>query len=142
MEVIPILKELTNEQFENLLSICNKQELPAYTIIFEEGDRSRDMYILTDGFLKVIFRGKEVGRIDPVSTVGEMGVFTGETRSARVTTITKCTLLRIMKYDLFDLFEKDKDFYIKFQKVMLLDLSHKMRLTNKEIAKLRSKLEK
>ena len=142
MEIIPILRELTNKQFESLLNICTKQELPGYTVIFDEGDRSRDMYILTDGLLKVTFRGKEVSRIYPVSTVGEMGIFTEETRSARVTTMTKCSLLRIMKNDLFDLFEKDKDFYIKFQKAMLLDLSNKLRITNEVVVKLRSKLDK
>ncbi len=113
-----------------------------YTVIFKEGDQSRDMYILTEGLLKVTSMGRNVGSIHPVSTVGEMGVFTEETRSATVTTTTKCTLLRIIKNDLFDLFEKDKDFYIKFQKAMLLDLSHKLRMTNEVIVKLRSKLDK
>ena len=142
MEIIPILKDLTNDQFESLLSICTKEELPAFTVIFEEGNQSREMYILTEGFLKVTFRGKEVIKIDPVSTVGEMGVFTGTNRSARVITTTKCILLRIMKNDLFDLFEKDKDFYVKFQKAMLLDLSNKLRMSNDVIARLRSRLEK
>ncbi len=142
MEIIPILKDLTNDQFESLLSICTKEELPAFTVIFEEGNQSKEMYILTEGLLKVTFRGKEVSKIDPVSTVGEMGVFTGKNRSARVITITKCILLRIMKNDLFDLFEKDKDFYVKFQKVMLLDLSYKLRMNNEAITRLRSRLEK
>ncbi len=142
MEIIPILRDLTDEQFENLLNICTKQELPGYTGIFKEGDPSRDMYILTEGLLKVTFRGKEISRINPVSTVGEMGIFTEETRSATVTTITKCSLLRIMKSDLFDLFEKDKDFYIKFQKAILLDLSDKLRMTNDVVVKLRTKLDK
>ena len=142
METIPILSDLTNEQFESLLSICTKQELSSFTVIFEEGQQSRDMYILTDGLLKVIFNGKEVSRINPISTIGEMGVFTGEARSATVISITRCTLLKIMKNDLFDLFEKDKDFHIKFQEGMILDLAHKLQMTNKIIAKLKSKLEK
>ncbi len=142
MEIMPILRDLTNEQFESLLSICTKEELPPYTVVIEEGNQSRDMYILTEGFLKVTFKGIEVGRIDPVSTVGEMGVFAGESRSTTVSTVTECTLLKIMKYDLYDLYKKDKDFYIKFQNAMLLDLSNKLRMTNKVIAELRSKLEK
>ncbi len=145
MEILPILRELTDEQFESLLSICIKKELPALTVIFEEGNQSEDMYILTEGSLKVLFGGKRVGEIYPVSTVGEMGVFTGEPRSARVITVTKCTLLRIMKNDLFEVLEKDKDFYIKFQKVMFQDVAYKLRMTNETIAKLNryiSKLEK
>ncbi len=135
MDITPILKDLTNDQFENLLSICVEESFPPFSIIFEEGDQSRHMYILTEGYLKVLYKGNNVGQIDPVSTVGEMGVFTGDIRSARVVTITNCKLLKIMKHDLFELFEKDKDFYIKFQKVMFFDVVHKLRMTNETIAK-------
>ena len=38
MEMIPILRDLTNEQFESLLSICTKQDIPGYTLIFKEGE--------------------------------------------------------------------------------------------------------
>ena len=142
MEMIPILSDLTNEQFESLLSICTKQDIPSYTLIFKEGDSSNEMFILTEGSLKVTLRGSEIGRILSISTVGEMGVLTGEVRSATVVTMSNCTMLRIMKKDLCDLFEKDKDFYIKFQRGMLLDLSNKLRDTNETIAKLRAKLDK
>ncbi|MFC1693494.1 Crp/Fnr family transcriptional regulator [Candidatus Latescibacterota bacterium] len=145
MEVITILRELTNEQFESLLSICIKEEFPPYTVIIEEGTQSRHMYILTEGSLKVIFKGANVGLIVPVSTVGEIGVFTGDTRTAKIVSITNCTLLKIRKNELFDLFEKDKDFHIKFQKAMFLDVVHKLSMTNETIGKQSryiSKLEK
>lgn len=142
MEMIPILSDLTNEQFESLLSICTKQDIPGYTILFKEGEPSNEMYILTEGTLKVTLRGGEIGRILPINTVGEMGVLTGEVRSATIVTISNCTTLRIMKKDLCDLFEKDKDFYIKFQRSMLVDLSNKLREANETIAKLIAKLDK
>ncbi len=142
MEIITILSDLTNEQFESLLSICTKQELQAYTEIFKEGSPPRDMYILTEGLLKVTCKGKEVSRIQPVSTVGEMGMFAGESRTATVITMAKSTLLRIMKKDLFEPFENDKDFHIKFQKAMLLDLSYKLQTTNEIIVRLKSRFEK
>ena len=142
MEMIPILSDLTNEQFESLLSICTKQDIPCYTLIFKEGDSANEMFILTEGSLKVTLGGIKIGRILPISTVGEMGVLTGAVRSATVITMSKSTLLRIMRKDLFDLFDKDKDFYIKYQRGMLLDLSKKLRDTNETIAKLRVKLDK
>ncbi len=135
MDLTPILKDLTDEQFESLLSICIEERFPGYTVIFEEGDQSGHMYILTEGFLKVLFKGSSVGQIEPVNTVGEIGVFTGDTRSAKVITSTNCTLLKILKNELFDLFKKDNDFYIKFQKVIILDLVHKLRMTNETIDK-------
>jgi len=137
MEMMPILGDLTNEQFESLLKICTKKVFPIFTVIFREGDQSEEMYILTDGVLKVTLRGKEISRILPMSTVGEMCIFTGKISSATVTTISKCTLLRIMKNDLFALFEKDKDFHIKFLNVMILDLANKVRISNEVIANLK-----
>ena len=57
-------------------------------MVFMEGDRPGELYILTEGLLKVTFKGKEVNKILPISTVGEMGVFTGEPRSATITSVT------------------------------------------------------
>ena len=145
MDITPILKDLTNEQFEKLLSICIEEKFPPFTVIIEEGSQSRHLYILTEGSLKVLFKGDNVGLIVPVSIVGEIGVFTGDTRTAKVITISNCTLLKIRKNELFDLFEKDKDFHLKFQKVIFLDVVHKLNMTNKTIGKQSryiSKLEK
>ena len=145
MDITPILTDLTNEQFEKLLSICIEEKFPPFTVIMEEESQSRHMYILTEGSLKVLFKGDNVGLITPVSTVGEISMFTEEKRSAKVVTITKCTLLKIRKNELFDLFEKDKDFHLKFQKVIFLDVVHKLNMTDETIGKQSryiSKLEK
>lgn len=142
MESLPILDGLTNEEFENLLGICTKVDLPKNADVYRVGQPSVDMYILTEGALLVSLWGKEISRIFPVSPVGEMGLFTGETRSADVATLTNCSLLRITKSDLFDLFSRDKDLHIRFQQGMINDLSHKLRMNNEVIAKLRSKADK
>ena len=137
MDELPIIQGLTNEQFEKILSICKRKTFSKDEVIFSEGTKSDDMYILTEGVLQVTLWGKEVNRILPISSVGEMGVFTGEPRSATVIAKTECTLLRITKKKLFDLFDKDKDLHIQFQLGMLIDLSQKLRLTNEVIAKMR-----
>jgi len=142
METLPILEDLTNEQFEKLLTICEKKSFPPDFVIYKEGGRSLDMYILTEGALLVTLWGKEIGRIFPISVVGEIGLFTGEPRTATVTTLTNCSLLRITKDDLFKLFEEDKDLHIRFQNGMIRDMADKLKQTNEVIAKLKSKVEK
>ena len=139
---IPILEGLTEEQFEKLLSICRRVTFPKGEVIISEAQPSRDMFILTDGILVVSLWGKEINRIYPISPVGEMGLFTGEDRSATVTAYTNSTLLRIEKDDLFGLFERDKEFHIQFMLGMLIDVSSKLRVTNEVIAKLKAKLPK
>ena len=142
METLPILQGLTNDQFDKLLDICTKRTVSRNTVIYEEGEPSRDMFILTEGVLQVSLWGKEIGRIFPISPVGEMGLFTNEGRSADVTSRTQCTLLRITHEDLFDLFEKDKDLHIRFQRGMITELAQKLRGANELLAKQRSKLDK
>ena len=137
MDKLPIIQGLTNEQFEKVLSICTRKTFYKDEVIYSEGTKSDDMYILTEGVLQVSLWGKDVNRILPISSVGEMGVFTGEQRSATVIAKNECTLLRITKKKLFDLFDKDKDLQIQFQLGILIDLSEKLRLTNEVIAKMR-----
>ncbi len=139
---IPILGGLSDDQFDKLLGICKKKYLGKNMVLFSEGDRSLDMYILTEGILNVTLWGREVNRIFPIRTVGEMGLFTGEPRSATITAISEADLLHITRDDLFDLFEQDKDLHICFQRGMIEDLSEKLRLTNEVIAKIRAKYEK
>ncbi len=138
-ERLPILEGLSEEQFEKILSVCNRVYLSTGDVLVAEGQPSTDMFILTDGQLIVSLWGKEINHIFPVSPVGEMGLFTGELRSASVIARSECTLLRITKDDLFDLFANDKDLHIQFMLGMLIDLSDKLRLTNEAIAKLKAK---
>ena len=142
METLPILDGLTNEQFDSILEICTRRILDKNAIVYKEGDASRDMYILTEGVLLVSLWGKEIGRVFPVSPVGEMGLFTGERRSADVTALTNCTLLQIKDEDLFALLDKDKNLHIRFLEGMLKDMSTKLRLANELIAKQRAKLDR
>ena len=142
MDTIPIIQGLTNEQFDSILNICTQRTFSKDSEIYHEGQKSDDMYILTEGILQVRVWEKEVNRIFPIRTVGEMGLFTGEPRSATIVAKTDCTLLRITKRGLFELFEKDKDLHIQFMLGMLYDLSYKLRLTNEIIAKLKAKYEK
>ncbi|MFC1650974.1 Crp/Fnr family transcriptional regulator [Candidatus Latescibacterota bacterium] len=140
METLPILGDLTNDQFESILSICAKKEFPADKVIFKEGEGSSDMYILTNGAVKVMLWGVEISRIFPINTIGEMGIFTDEVRSATLVTLTKCTLLKMTKVDLFGLFKKDNKLYTQFQKSIMQDMAKKLRTSNEVIAKLKSEL--
>ncbi len=137
-----MLGDLSDEQFDSILSICKKIELPAEETLFEEGGSSNDMYILTDGAVKVMLWGVEVNRIFPTNMIGEMGIFTDEVRSATVVTLTKCTFLKLSKVRLFNLFNYDRDLYIHFQKSIMLDMSKKIRANNETIARLKSEVKK
>ena len=142
MESYSIFDALTDDQMKSILAISTRRKLVKNTVIYQEGEPSKDVHILTDGVLLVSLWGRELGRIFAVSFVGEMGLFTKENRSADVTTMTNCILYQIKGEDLFALLEKDKDIHILFLETMLGDVSHKLRILNEIIAKQRGKGDK
>ena len=88
--------------------------------------------------LRITFKdGKELSRITPLGIVGEMGVFTGQKRSASVIASTECVVLDILKTDLFDSLKEDPDMGIIVLKNVIEDMAHKMRVNNVIIEELK-----
>ncbi|MGZ5313908.1 MAG: cyclic nucleotide-binding domain-containing protein, partial [Solirubrobacterales bacterium] len=59
------------------------------TVVFEEGDRGDECYVLHSGSVKVVRRfpdGRRIhlARLGPGSVVGELALFNGERRSATI----------------------------------------------------------
>ena len=135
---IPIFNGLNVDQFQRIINICSKNVYKKNKKIFLEGEESYEIYILIDGELKVTFAdGKELTRIKPVGIVGEMGIFTGEPRSASVEASTDCILLIINRSEFFKLFERDYFLAFKILMNVIKDLSKKLRKNNIIIDELR-----
>ncbi|MFC1551847.1 Crp/Fnr family transcriptional regulator [Candidatus Latescibacterota bacterium] len=138
LKKIPIFKNLRVDQFQYILNICAKNTFYKDDTIFVEGEESLEMYILIHGELKITFiDGKELSLIKPVGIVGEMGIFTGEPRSASVTAATDCLLFTIHRKELFKVFEKDSFLALQILMNVIKDLSHKLRNNNVIIDELR-----
>ena len=138
LEKIPIFKGLTVDQFQKILNICSKRTCEKDEKLCWIGDDSREMFILIRGELKIAFKnGKELSRIQHIGIVGEMGIFTGQQRSASVVAATDCIVLIIHKTELIKLFHED--FIIGIQVLMnvIQDLSQKLRNNNVVLEELR-----
>jgi len=66
----------------------------------EKGDR---LFVLIAGELRVIVDGREVGRIEPGETVGEMSLLDDGPRSANVETVGECRVMEILRSDMLHL---------------------------------------
>jgi len=131
LEKIPIFRGLSFEQFKQILMICSRQKLLEGEILCHTGEESLEIFILIRGKLQVTFEdGKEFSRIRPLGIVGEMGVFTGDTRSATVVAASKCTILTIKKDDLFRVFDSDPVLGMLVQSNVIEDLTRKMKTNN------------
>ena len=82
---IPIFKGLSPSQVKKILGLCAHKSYKVGYELCRNNTPSDEMYILRSGELVVVTgEGIRVATILPVTTVGEMGVITGEPRSATV----------------------------------------------------------
>jgi len=131
LEKIPIFKGLTVDQFQKILNICSKRTYEKNEKLCWIGDDSHEMFILIKGNLKVAFKnGKELSRIQNIGIVGEMGIFTGQSRSASVVAVTDSIALIIHKNELIRLFHEDFVIGIQILMNVIQDLSQKLRNNN------------
>ena len=102
LKKIPIFDALPPNSVNLLVSLCEPRSLKEGEELCTGGTPSDEMYILLAGELSVTTEGGMlVATLTPVTTVGEMGVITGQPRSATVTAVRACRVL-VLKRDCFD----------------------------------------
>ena len=95
---IPLLRGLSPTQVRLVVGQCMSKRFQAGDIICQQGRPSDAMYILVSGKLAIVTKKDlRVATIDPVTTVGEMGVITGQSRSATVEALKDSSVLVIQK---------------------------------------------
>jgi CRP-like cAMP-binding protein len=107
---IPIFKGLSPTQVRTILSLCSHKTFQPEDRICQSNSPSDEMYILLAGELVVVTaEGVKVATILPVTTVGEMGVITGEPRSATVE-VSETSNVFILNKSAFDhAMKEDRD---------------------------------
>lgn len=105
---IPLFSGLSIPQVQRMLSLCTVCTPEAGDIVCEEGAPSEQLHILISGELEVV-TGDDVqlATICPVNTAGEMGVLTGERRSATVLASRTSRLLCLQRSNLDHLLRND-----------------------------------
>ena len=127
LKKIPIFDELPPTQVRTMLSLCESRTLGEDELLCESGTPSDEMYILLTGQLSVVTAdGLRVATILPVTTVCEMGVVTGQPRSATVQTAKPCKILAIGKKRFDQLLGNDSDIASRIYRNVIHILSDKL----------------
>lgn len=106
---IPFFRDLAPPQVKQILPLFRRIQVQAGQVLFEEGAESQEMYLLLSGRLSVKTRRVDLGEILAVGVVGEMGVITGQPRSATVVASEDSRLFAIRKIGLDILLSKNTD---------------------------------
>ena len=143
LKKIPMFEMLNIEQIKKIFGICSMLKLQKNDVLCKEGEESNHIYILFSGQLKALLKdGSQLSRISPLWTIGEMGVFSGEKRSATVIAESECMLLSIHKTVFFKVIRDDP--VLGRQVVMNINkyLAHKLRINQTIIEELKKRCTK
>lgn len=117
-----------------ILSMCTKHVLNENDVLCKQGNDSNSVFILLQGKLSVrIQNSANIATINPVSTIGEIGVFTGEKRSATVIAMEKSSLLSLPKKSLDTLIDRDPAFGVRIMRRIIQELSDRIAEDNIKI---------
>jgi CRP-like cAMP-binding protein len=138
---IPIFDGLGPNQVRLLLTACRSGLLAQGQALCRSNTVSDEMYILLTGELGVsTVEGLRVATIRPVTTVGEMGVITGQPRSATVAATQPSKVLALAKPDFERMLGEDKHLCSRIYRNLIRILADKLsgdnlRLSEYQIAK-------
>lgn len=76
--------KLTLDNWKKIAPYLSLRFLNTETVLMEEGDKARELYILAEGALQVKIGTTVVATLRPGMVVGEGGFFSGQARSATV----------------------------------------------------------
>ena len=114
VQKIPIFKGFGPNQILAILKICKSVPIAVGETVYAKGEPSDDMLVLLKGELSVVGdSGEKLAQIYPGGSVGEMGMFTGLPRSARIASYEPSVGIVINRRDLVEVLKRDKDMHIK-----------------------------
>jgi serine/threonine protein phosphatase PrpC/CRP-like cAMP-binding protein len=131
---IPAFQHLTYIETLKLLSATEVREFPQETLLYREGDLSKDMYLIVRGSAKVIKERVEVALRVEGDLIGEMGLLDDAPRSASVQITSGSTLIRFGRAEVMELFRKESVLAVKFLWATVHDLSSRLRRATAQVA--------
>ena len=90
---------MATQELIYVAGIVQEDAFPAGATVIREEDAGDAMFIVVDGELMVHRRNTQLAKLRSKDFFGEMSILDSEPRSASVTAVSKCRLLRIEEGD-------------------------------------------
>jgi CRP-like cAMP-binding protein len=129
-----MFQRLLPRQSLEILKICRPRSFSDREVVFEYGHKSAEMHILLSGTLAVnASDGTRIAELSPITSVGEMGVITGEPRTATVVAFKRASVFELSKIKLEVLLKKYPDIGFVIYRNIIGLLSERLDNTNKDL---------
>lgn len=86
--------------------------------IMREGEPGDEMFVVLEGDLAVSREGRQIDRLGPGMVIGEMAMVDDRPRSATVTTVTDCSLIRLDRAAFQALISRSPEFALRVMNIM------------------------
>ena len=131
-KVFFLLGELDDDDIDWMVSMGRREEVPAGTVLIQEGQAIDTLHILLEGTLSVsvsALEGKTIARLTSGAVVGEMSFADARPPSATVMAVETSLILSIPRLLLVEKLQKDEGFASRFYRAIAIFLSTRLRGT-------------
>ena len=137
VQKLALFRDCTPAQVREVLQICVSHPFKEGEIICKAGDKSENMFVILTGSVE-IRTAEDVPLLteDSVTTIGEAGLLTGETRSATVVAKTAVTTLSMNRRRLLPLMNHDTALAKYLYRNVLFMVRGKLIASNQRISEL------
>jgi len=105
LKSLSVFRETPETVLAEIVHLMVEINIPAGTIIVQEGEAGDCMYIIYDGKVNIHKQKKKLVELGEKDFFGELALLDTETRSASATALTDCVLFRIDQEPFYDMME-------------------------------------
>ena len=118
LQNVPLFAGMTPHELMDVAEIAKEVTYPADTAVIREGDIGDYLFIVVNGEVQV-HRGKvAIRKLGSKDFFGEMSILDRESRSASVTTVSRCLMLQIDQRDFWQLLVSHNTLAVAMVKVL------------------------
>ena len=139
LKSIQTLSVFTKEELQELIRFSKLRTYESGELIIREGSYDRWLYFIISGSVKVVNQGIDIAFMENLGDIfGEMGIVSETVRSASVIAMEESVCLAANASHIENLTGKDKHaFGYVLYRLFAQILANRLRLTNKELVKLK-----
>src|SRR6185436_13176785 len=130
LENVPLFSGMATQELMYVAGIVEEDSFPAGATVIREEDAGDSMFVVVDGEVMVHRRNAQLAKLRSKDFFGEMSLLNSEPRSASVTTISKCRLLRIEESDFWQLLIANNSLAVAMVRVLAQRLREQVAESN------------
>ncbi len=140
LRAIPLFQDISDSHLLALMSVFERENLPAGKELFHAGDEPKGLVLLISGEV-VLREGEEVRfRLHPIAPIGELGAITGLRRYTTAVTAEASEIWSIGTDKLMDFFHTHSDVALPFYHNLLGVVADKVRRDERRLREMRANI--